>query len=218
MSSRDWVRLLGEPFPWRPPRPLPSRVETARTVVRLFERGDGPTLFDAVERSRDQLLPWMLWAATDHRHVDDSIHYVESQRLAYVSDASRFSYGIFDRTSGALVGCVGFHDVRAGTRQAEVGWWIATDVRGRGIAPEAVSALVDLGFRSPDDGGYGLRRIVAVVATANHASRRVAEKVGMRLEGTLRAERFLGYPEDAPMGYVDTFLFASLVDDERPRR
>lgn len=214
MNSDRWLQLLGEPDRWSPPEPLPAALETPRTIVRRYERGDGPALFAVVDGSRDALMPWMLWAVTDHLHVDDSIHYVERQRRSYF-EGTDFAYGIFDRASGALIGGTGLHDLRARTRQAEVGWWMSAEHRGRGLCAEAVDALITQALAPVDDGGWGLRRVVAYVPTANLASRRVAEKLGLRLEGTLRSERFVGYPEDAPTGYVDVHVFATLVGDAR---
>lgn len=214
MHSDHWLQLLGEPRGWSPPRPLPPAIETPRTIVRRYERGDGPALFAAVDSSRDALMPWMLWAVTDHRHPDDSVHYVEHQRRGYVG-ATDFAYGIFDRATGELIGGTGLHDLKARTRQAEVGWWMSGAHRGRGLCAEAVDALVRQALQRSDDGGWGLRRVVAYVPTTNVSSRRVAEKLGFVLEGTLRAERFVGYPEDAPVGYVDIHVFATLVGDVR---
>ncbi|MCB9617684.1 MAG: GNAT family N-acetyltransferase [Sandaracinus sp.] len=218
MDSDRWLRLLGENPTWHPPTPLPRAIETERTVVRRYEVGDGPGLFAAVDGAREALMPWMLWAVTDHHGVDDSIHYVERQRRGYFSDPTNFAYGIFDRESGVQLGGSGLHDVRARTRQAEVGWWIAGEVQGRGLCVEAVDALIRQALMPPVEGGFGLRRIVAYVPTQNHRSRRVAEKLGMQHEGTLRAERFVGYPEEKPVGYVDVHVFATLAGDERVLR
>lgn len=46
---------------------------------------------------------------------------------------------------------------------------------GRGYATEAAGAWLDYGFAK-----LGLSRIVAMIEAANHASIRVAEKIGMK--------------------------------------
>jgi RimJ/RimL family protein N-acetyltransferase len=63
----------------------------------------------------------------------------------------------------------------------EVGWRLARDAWGRGVATEAARAALAFGF-----GGLRMREIVAVVAPENTRSLRVAEKLGM----TPRADRF----------------------------
>lgn len=66
-------------------------------------------------------------------------------------------------------------------RRAELGYWLAAAVWGRGIATEAAAALVDYGFRELE-----LSRIYAQVLSGNAASERVLEKLGMQHEGVKR--------------------------------
>ncbi|ASW53737.1 GNAT family N-acetyltransferase [Plantactinospora sp. KBS50] len=65
---------------------------------------------------------------------------------------------------------------------AAVGFMIAPEVRGRGYLSAALAALATWGFTS-----LGLARIEWQAQVGNVASRRAAEKVGFRFEGTLRA-------------------------------
>lgn len=57
----------------------------------------------------------------------------------------------------------------------ELGYHIAHEAWGRGYATEAARALLELGF-----GTLELPRIVAAIHPDNFASRRVADKLGMR--------------------------------------
>jgi [ribosomal protein S5]-alanine N-acetyltransferase len=65
--------------------------------------------------------------------------------------------------------------------RGELGWSIARAEWGRGYATEAATAVRDWGFES-----LRLEKLLARLDPRNVASRRVAEKLGMRLEGTLR--------------------------------
>lgn len=58
---------------------------------------------------------------------------------------------------------------------AELGYRLRRDCWGQGLATEGAAALVDWGFRAA-----GYDRIVACAMAANHGSRRVMEKLGMR--------------------------------------
>jgi ribosomal-protein-alanine N-acetyltransferase len=53
-----------------------------------------------------------------------------------------------------------------------------TEHWGRGLASESARAIVDLGFTS-----LGVRRLIALVDERNVASRRVAERAGLRVDG-----------------------------------
>lgn len=57
----------------------------------------------------------------------------------------------------------------------EVGWRLARDAWGRGIATEAARAAVAYGF-----GELGMREIIAIVHPDNARSLRVCEKLGMQ--------------------------------------
>jgi ribosomal-protein-alanine N-acetyltransferase len=60
---------------------------------------------------------------------------------------------------------------------AYAGYWVDSAVAGRGIMPTALALLVDHAL-----GPGGLHRIEVNVRPENHASRRVAEKLGFREE------------------------------------
>lgn len=97
---------------------------------------------------------------------------------------SAYGFGIFLR-SGELVGEVSLGTVQRGPFQsAFVGYWVDEDHAGNGYVPEAVVLTLRYAFDE-----LGLHRIEAVIVPRNDRSRRVAEKLGLREEGT--AERFL---------------------------
>ena len=60
----------------------------------------------------------------------------------------------------------------------ELGYRLARESWGKGLATEAASALADYAF-----GRLGLPRLVAVVYPENRASRRVLEKLGFAADG-----------------------------------
>jgi ribosomal-protein-alanine N-acetyltransferase len=64
-----------------------------------------------------------------------------------------------------------------GRREVEIGYLFVRKLWGRGLATEAARASRDYGIRE-----LGQRRLISLIDPRNVASRRVAEKVGMRLE------------------------------------
>ena len=64
----------------------------------------------------------------------------------------------------------------------EIGYWMAPWARGQGVMTDAVRLVCDWGFDE-----LGLGRIEWWANVGNYASRRVAEKVGFTMEGTVRA-------------------------------
>lgn len=68
-------------------------------------------------------------------------------------------------------------------QQAELGWVLEPSVQGRGFGTEFAAALLHLAVE-----GLGVRRVEAGCFAANLPSRRVLEKIGMRLEGVYRED------------------------------
>ncbi len=81
---------------------------------------------------------------------------------------------------GAVVGSIGMRVNQFAT--GHIGYWCAREARGRSVATRALRSVARFGLETLD-----LGRLELVTDTENRASQRVAEKVGFRREGVLRA-------------------------------
>ncbi|MCB7137340.1 GNAT family N-acetyltransferase [Cellulosimicrobium marinum] len=110
--------------------------------------------------------------------------------------------------SGPLLGMVGLglDDAPDAERSAELGYWMAPAGRGRGLATAACRLVVDRAF---DPEGLGLARLSWEAYVGNWPSRRLAWRLGFRVEGTVRGHALQrGVRRDA---WVATLL----ADDPR---
>jgi RimJ/RimL family protein N-acetyltransferase len=80
-------------------------------------------------------------------------------------------------------GEVGLRGFDAAVRRAEIGWWLASGARGRGVAAAAVDLVATWALAEP----LGLRQVWARIAGANRASAHVAATAGFRRLGTVGA-------------------------------
>lgn len=100
-------------------------------------------------------------------------------------------WAVVRRADDVLVGSYSLR-IRASHHRAEVGYWVAREVWGQGVATEAARAVLVFGFDT-----LNLHRIDAHYFVENPASGRVLEKAGMRHEGRLRGAVFRdGVPRD----------------------
>jgi RimJ/RimL family protein N-acetyltransferase len=76
-----------------------------------------------------------------------------------------------------LIGRIGFTDM-ATWPGFELGWTIATEFQGRGLATEGARRLLRYAFEELDK-----PHVISLIHPDNVASRRVAEKLGEKIEG-----------------------------------
>jgi RimJ/RimL family protein N-acetyltransferase len=87
-------------------------------------------------------------------------------------------YAFVDRGTGALVARGGPHPACVeGVEEVEIGWTVAADRWGQGLATELGAASLDVAF-----GPLGLVDVVSYTLHDNLASRRVMEKLGFAYE------------------------------------
>jgi RimJ/RimL family protein N-acetyltransferase len=104
---------------------------------------------------------------------------------------------------GSVIGDVVHFAAARYTTAREIGWSLADlSLRGQGLATEAAGLLVDYLFEN-----WPLHRLQCGMSVHNHASRRVAEKVGFQHEGVQRGIVFVGG------AYVDCHLLSLLRED-----
>lgn len=142
-------------------------------------------------RNEQWLAPW---EATPPGVGTISLSWAERQSLGVFTQMLRslrrqarqgtslpFAITVDGRLTGQLtVGNV----VRGAFNNAYVGYWVDSQVAGRGVMPTALALVVDHCF-----GSVGLHRVEANIRPENAASRRVVEKLGFRQEGL--HERYL---------------------------
>jgi RimJ/RimL family protein N-acetyltransferase len=88
---------------------------------------------------------------------------------------------IVDTETGELLGAIGVHRFGGEDDGPEVGYWLKRDARGRGLATRALRLATDWVAKE-----LGVRLLLQA-DVRNHASRRVAEKVGFAFVGEANA-------------------------------
>lgn len=162
--------------------PLP--LLTARTRLRRLSEAD-LARFQAY-RNDAETGRWQGW-----QPMDDAAARAFLQDVAtspFCTPGQWFQLGIAERDSDALIGDIGVQLHGGAGLMAELGFTLAPAAQGRGLATEAVGAMVAwLLAHSP------AQRVVAVADTRNLASLRLLQRLGLRPFATLPAV-FRGQP------------------------
>ena len=175
-------------------------VRTARLTIRPSVAADADAVF--AYRSVPEVAEWLPILPTDQA--------AWAERFA---DPDRLAVTLACEVDGELVGDL-FLQLRDGWTQVEVtdvgrnsvaaiGWAIAPGHAGRGYATEGARELLRIGFED-----LGVRRVVAESFADNAASRRVMDKLGMRLEQYSVRESL-----HRTHGWLDGVTYALLADE-----
>jgi len=96
-------------------------------------------------------------------------------------DGTREAFAIEDET-GSFLGVALAPEIDRATRTVELGYMVAPEARGRGVATEALRLSTEWALSE-----LGAERIELVIAVDNERSKLVAERCGYVCEGVLRS-------------------------------
>jgi RimJ/RimL family protein N-acetyltransferase len=175
-------------------------LETDQLILRRFSEADVDNL---VELDSDPaVMRYLSGGSATPREAIERGHI--PAYLAYYRRYEGYGFWVaIEKATGAFLGW--FHlrphrdDPLDNPEVVELGYRLKRSAWGNGYATEGSRALVDKGFAE-----LGVRRVVAFTYGPHLASRRVMEKVGMRLTRTYRLspEELLEY-----LGVTDPSLF-----------
>ena len=115
---------------------------------------------------------------------DEKIREFVARQQRHYREVGYCLWKLILKQEGRLVGFCGLQPLDD-LPGVEVGWWLAQDQWGQGLATEAARVAVRDGFER-----IGLARIVSIAQPQNRASIRVMERLGMRYEGDVKHHGF----------------------------
>jgi ribosomal-protein-alanine N-acetyltransferase len=165
------------PIGYRPPV-----LETPRLILRALDVSDAKAVF-AYARNPN-VCKLTLWEA--HQSIEDSERFIKDYAEANYAQGVPEPFGIaFKSDPETIIGTAGCFWSSKPARAMELAYALAEPHWGKGIAAEASKSVMEHCFRE-----FRLKRIQARCKVQNASSARVLEKIGMKLEGTLRASVF----------------------------
>jgi len=179
---------------------------TPRLELRPFRRRDVEALIAAVGSSLEELERWLPWVHSRYGKAD-ALRFIRDSAAAWV-EGRAYDFAIRRPESPDLhVGNISIWPTSRRERAGEVGYWISSADTGDGIATEAATAVLAVGFEE-----MALHRVTLRIAVGNLPSERVAEKLGFVHEGLLRKEVMVGGE------WLDHTLWAMLEEEYHVER
>ena len=149
--------------------------------LRPWAEGDVVAIADAC---RDpEIAHWIDDVPAPYSRADARA-YVATARRGW-KDGSLWAFAVTDTRTGDVLGSCGIGWQDRAQAVAEIGYWVRSDTRRRGIATRAVRLAARWAFDE-----CGVQRLQLRADTRNAASLRVAERAGFHREGVLRSIRY----------------------------
>lgn len=154
-------------------------LETDRLILRDFQPGDFENFFATSQDPEyrkfysEKEMTQEFWRIIFERNLSPE-----------QEDRQQYQLAICLR-NGELIGTCGVRTEDEENQQASFGCAIARPYWGKGLAFEASYRIIDYGFST-----LPLHRIFAETNSENARARSLAERLGMKLEGELRHNRF----------------------------
>ena len=174
------------------------RIETSRLILRNFCSEDADDLFDYL--SKPSIYTFEPGSPITREHaIDEAIERAKSHVFIAVErkeDGKMIGHLYFDR-----------HKYEA-IRTYFLGYIFNPSFQKQGYCTEACSALIQYAFTELD-----AHRIEAKCSTENLASNKVLEKLGMRLEGTMKKNVYFHMDSSGNPIWFDSNIYAMLAED-----
>ena len=151
-------------------------VKGDKVQLRPIKATDVNLAFSLVRN--DEILKWLLWdGPKDEKEIASTYGQWETD-----FGSKRDCFLAIERIDiPGIIGCISLNH-RDCEERADMGYWLAVDYWGKGYMTDAVRLVCHLGFKY-----LGLIKIYSPVFLGNMRSKRVLEKNGFSLEGTLRS-------------------------------
>lgn len=180
---------------------LPDELPGPRVTVRRYRDDDAPLVWAAVDESRATLGDWMPWTSA-YKTPPDAVAFVRRAQARWLLREDLVA-GIFERTTGRLLGGSGLHRIDWTIRRFEIGYWLRSSAVGHGYATETVQVLTRFAFDQLE-----ANRVEIRLDVRNTRSRALPVRLGFIHEGCHRRAM-----PDVHGQAVDIDVFALIRDD-----
>ena len=179
-----------------------TRLESARLILRRFADAD---LVPFLAYLNDPLVArYQSWESYTEQQAREAIE--KQQNLEPGLPGQWFTFALELKETGALVGHVALSVREEDHSQAEIGFTLAREYHGQGLAFEAAASVLNYVFT-----GLRLHRVTATTDCENQRSVALLTRLGMRREGHfIKNIWFKGK-------WGDEFLYALLEEEWLPQ-
>lgn len=172
-------------------------LETNRLVLRKVEKGDANSILKYM--SDKEVMKY--YGLEPFKTISDALSEI-SWYQSILNEKTGIRWGITLKGEDEVIGSCGFLNMISQHYRTEIGYELSKSYWGKGIASEALEAVIRYGFEH-----LKLQRIEALIEPPNTPSQKLAEKQGFIREGLLRNYEF------ACGKFYDLYMYSLLKQD-----
>lgn len=172
-------------------------LETDRLILRQVTSDDATSLLAYLSDS--DVMKY--YGLEPFKSIDDALDEISWYKSIF-DKGTGIRWGISLKRQDKIIGSCGFFNMAAEHSRAELGYELSKEHWGKGIASEAIRAVICYGFEQ-----MNLQRIQALIETPNIPSQKVVERLGFLREGLLRSYEYTCGKFD------DLYMYSMLKQD-----
>jgi len=169
-------------------------------LLRKYELSDKEERLSAMKESFDELTHWFATFKTDNLEQFNELWLLDNELNWF--NGFEYCFMLKHRNSPKMLGEVRINNINFKNNFANLMYWIRTSEKGNGFAVRGSKIAVKIAFEE-----LKLNRLEIFMSTLNEASRKVAENIGARYEGTMRKRI-------AVQGRIDDAYLYSIIPDD----
>ena len=150
--------------------------------LRLLRLGDLDPYFALVQRNKERLADRFVGTVSRTKTLEEAQEFVE-EMIKHTISNTYFPYVIIDENENRIIGFIDLKNIDWDIPKTQIGFYIDEAYEGKGIVSKAISKIIEYCF---DDKGF--EKLFMRIHPDNLAAKKVAEKCGFELEGTIRKD------------------------------
>jgi ribosomal-protein-serine acetyltransferase len=167
-------------------------------ILREIQLSDANAIFEIIDHQRDYLREWLPFIDYT-KHAGDTRAYILSiYDRPY--DHRDMVFSIWHK--GNIVGLMGLKGTDRDNHKTEIGYWLSSDVQGKGIITKSCHRLTQYLFEN-----LGMNRVQIRVGVLNERSKNIPKRLGFKFEGVERCGELLLW------GYTDLEVYSMLKSE-----
>jgi RimJ/RimL family protein N-acetyltransferase len=151
-------------------------------TIRLLTNEDLEAYFNLVERNRERLADFFSGTVSKTQTFEDTRNFL-LEIVQRAKDRTYFPYIIIDHSNQRIAGFIDLKNIDWNIPKSEMGLYIDKDYANQGISTKSFNLFCDFCFAE-----YNFQKLFLRTHHSNKYARRVAEKCGFEIEGTIRRD------------------------------